>query len=276
MPGLAVIARQRSGTNFLRSLIANSSNLVNLGEVFDIKAQRFNINFFHYREERDYREAVERDAESCVAELTDYFAFLQRAHPHHVIDIKYDQTLLSRPTYQSPAEPFPVFEALTRAGYGVVHLVRENVCASIISHRVAGQSGVWHVPRAGGQPVLGVQVRMEPKLFLADIARRERELALFDAFCAELPSMIRVCYETLDAAGDDLRAGMLKEMCRIGGGSFAYVGDLAFRKGLGHWLDYVENRDEIIAALAEVPEFARHLADVPEAAPGQAGKGTMP
>lgn len=260
MPGLVVIARQRSGTNFLRSLIANSTNLANLGEVFDIKAARYDINFFRFREDRHYVETAPLEAEACVAELVEYFGSLHRRHPHHVIDIKYDQTLLSRPTLQSPAEPYPVFEALRRCGYGTVHLVRENVCASIISHRVAGMSGIWHVPRDGGEPVFGVKVHVEPRQFLVEIGRREREQALFDAFCADLPNMMRVRYEVLDAAGDEERAAMLQEMCRIGGGSFAYVGAPAFRKSLGHWLDYVENRAEIVAALTAAPGFARHLA----------------
>jgi LPS sulfotransferase NodH len=267
MPGLAVIARQRSGTNFLRSLIAASTNLANLGEVFDVKAARYAINFFNYRQERQYQEVAPLEREACVAELVGYFSFLRQAHPHHVIDIKYDQTLLAKPTYQSPAQPYPVFEALRQSGYGAVHLMRQNVCASIISHRVAGVSGIWHVPRDGGEPVFGVKVQVEPRQFLAEIGRRERELALFDSFCAGLPRLMRVRYEALDAADDAERAAMLQEMCRIGGGEFAYVGAPAFRKSLGHWLDYVENRDEVVAALAASPAYAHHLADMPPDVP---------
>jgi hypothetical protein len=186
-----------------------------------------------------------------------------------VLDLKYDQTLLSRPTLQSPGESYPVFAALARAGYGVVHLVRENVCANLVSHRVAGLSGVWHVPRASGEQVRGVKVRLEPTQFLADVARREREIALFQSFCADLPNAMRLRYETLDAADDASRETMLREMCRMGGGDFAYVGAPAFTKSLGHWLDYVENRDEIVAAMRAEPALARHLAmdEQPVAAP---------
>jgi LPS sulfotransferase NodH len=260
MPGLAVIARQRSGTNFLRSLIAASSNLTNLGEVFDIKAKRVHLNFFHFRDGSGFTETAPRETEECIDELCAFFTVLHGIHPHHVIDIKYDQTLLSRPTCQSPAEPPPVFRALERCRYGVVHLVRENVCASIVSHQVAAESGVWHVPRAYGDPVSDVKLHIDPLQFLADVARREREIALFDAFCAELSLSMRVRYEALDAAGDDERAGLLRDMCRIGGGSFTHVGHPAFRKSLGNWLDYIENRAEVEAALAGRPGLARYLA----------------
>jgi len=265
MPGLAVVARQRSGTNFLRSLIANSSKLVNLGEVFDVKAAQYPINFFRYREDLGYREVAPRSADDCVAELAAYFAFLSAAHPHHVIDIKYDQTLLAKPTCQSLVEPFPVFTALRQAGYGVVHLVRTEICASIISHRMASASGIWHLPRGGRDEMPDVKLHVEPRQFLVEIGRREREHALFDTFCAELPQAMRLDYEVLDAAGEAEREALLREMCRIGGGEFAYVGAPSFRKSLGHWLNYVENRDEIVAALATTPGFAHHLADVPAA-----------
>lgn len=266
MPGIAVVARQRSGTNFLRTLIANSSDLMNLGEVFDINAARANLNFFTFRRERGFAGGpLPREAEDCVAEMTGFLDWLAAKHARHIIDIKYNQTLISAPTYFSFTDPYPVFEALAARDYCVLHLVRDNVCASIVSGLVASRTGTYHVKQGAEEAAPAALVRVQPYEFAAEIGRREREIALFDTFCALQARQFRVRYEDVAGAGPEALSALLRPLCAAGGGSFVRLGESAFRKGLGHWLDYLENRDEIVAYLDANPALRRHLVDAPSA-----------
>jgi hypothetical protein len=267
MPGIAVIARQRSGTNFLRTLIANSSNLTNLGEVFDINAARSNLNFFTFRRDRDFVQPELREAADCTAELAEFFDTLSARHARHIIDIKYNQTLVSAPTYFSFTDPYPVFEALAARDYCVLHLVRDSVCASIVSGLVANRTGQFHVVRNAVEGAPAALIHVPPFEFANEIGRREREIALFDRFCAEQARHMRVRYEDVADASPEALTDLLTPLCALGGGSFVRLGESAFKKGLGHWLDYVENANEIVAYLAADPALRRHVADLPERSP---------
>lgn len=261
MAGIAVIARQRSGTNFLRTLVANSSDLPNLGEVFDIKYAHFDMNFFGLRAAQGYTEPSPRSRAHCVAELDAYFAYLQQRHPWPMVDIKYNQTMICTATSQSPAETPPLFEVLAARGFGLVHLVREEVCATIVSGHVAQRTGVWHVPRAAGaEAEPHATVRIEPKTFVGEIQRREREFAIFDDLCADAGRMLRVRYEDANTAGPEQLAALVQDICALGGATFRELGQPAYKKGLGHWLDYVANGPELVAAIAAVPALRRHVA----------------
>jgi LPS sulfotransferase NodH len=259
MPGIAVIARQRSGTNFLRSLIAASSNFTNLSEVFDIKAKRANENFFKFRENTGWQWKPMRESAECVQELSQFFDTLHEQHSQHIIDIKYNQTMVCLPTYISPTSLLPVFQALQSRKYCIVHLVREDVCASIVSGMVANVSGTFHVPRAadGGAPK--AQVRLVPEQLLGEIGRREREIDLFDHLCRWMGNHVRVRYEDLSRASPPDQTRLLQNICKRGGGGFTQLGQPAFKKGLGHWLDYVENRDDVLRTLASQERFHKYL-----------------
>lgn len=271
MPGIAVIARQRSGTNFLRSLIAASSNLTNLSEVFDINAKRANENFFRFREVAEWKWKPLRDGVECVQELVQFFDLLQEHHPRHIIDIKYNQTMVCIPTYISPTSLLPVFQALQNRKYCIVHLVREDVCASIVSGMVANVSGTFHVPRAQDGPAPKVQIRLAPEQLMGEIGRREREIELFDHLCRWMGNHVRVRYEDVSNAAAPERIKLLQNICKRGGGTFTQLGQPAFKKGLTHWLDYVENRDEVLRVLSSQERFQKYLPqdyEVPAAATG--------
>jgi hypothetical protein len=261
MPGIAVIARQRSGTNFLRSLIANSSNFTNLSEVFDINARKANENFFRFRELENWSYKPMREAADCVQELSRFFESLEARHPNHLIDIKYNQTMVCIPTYISPTSLLPVFQALQKRKYCLVHLVRENVCASIVSGMVANVSGTFHVPRTQDGPAPKVQINLVPEQLISEIGRREREIELFDHLCRWMGNHVRVRYEDISTASAPDLTRLLQNIAKRGGGSVTQLGQPAFKKGLGHWLDYVENRDEILALLAGDERFQKYLPD---------------
>jgi len=259
MPGIAVIARQRSGTNFLRSLITASSNFTNLSEVFDINAKRANENFFKFRELTGWQWKPMRDGAECVSELQSFFDSLQERHPHHIIDIKYNQTMVCIPTYISPTSLLPVFQALQSRKYCIVHLVREDVCASIVSGMVANASGTFHVARTADGHAPKVQVRLVPEHLIGEIGRREREIELFDHLCRWMGNHVRVRYEELSHANAQDQTKLLQNICKRGGGAFTQLGQPAFKKGLGHWLDYVENREEVLAVLSSQERLQKYL-----------------
>ncbi len=266
MPGIAIIARQRSGTNFLRSLIANSTNFVNLSEVFDHTARGSAENFFRFRDETGFEWQPLREQAACVSELAAFFGKLQTMHPHHIVDIKYNQTLVCIPTYISPSGLLPVFQALQQQKYCFVHLVRQNVCASIVSGMVANVTGTFHVPKDHDAPAAPVQIRLDPAEFIAEIGRREREIALFDHLCRWMGNNIRLRYEDVAGYGVPQLTALVKDLARRGGGGFTALGESAFRKGLGHWLDHVENRAEIEDALSADARLSYYLGGAPPSA----------
>lgn len=275
MSGIVVVARQRSGTNFLRSLLATSTDLPNLGEVFDHKAGRRDINYFPFQAERAAQYAAPRGRADCVAELQAYFDHLDSLFPRHIIDVKYNQTLVCAPTFASPADLPPLLEVLAARGYGIVHLVRETVCATIVSDQVAKATGTWHVPQEAQSGVPLVKVRIDPPTFIGECQRREREIAVFRDFCARAGRSMEVRYEDIAETPPEQAAPVIEAVCRLAGVERRRVGRPYFKKGLGFWLDYVENAADLVAAMRAAPAVRHYVEHVGTAALASAGGVAM-
>ena len=70
---------------------------------------------------------------------------------------------------------------------------------------------------------------------------------------------IRIRYEDLSAASPAELGRILQSIVKRGGGEIRELGQPAFKKGLGAWIDYVENRDAVLAALNGDEKLRKYL-----------------
>lgn len=163
-----LLARQRSGTNALRSVLGTHPEIHCFDEVFKVATQlevdvpaKFG-NYFAFLEQYcagDVRKMFpDRYAETFAA----YLVHLRGLTPKSriVIDIKYDSTHHVTGVWRELAKP-TLFGLLESQGIGVLHLTRRNLLRCLLSNMKSWQSKRYHAPRGAARRDL--QIKLGPE-----------------------------------------------------------------------------------------------------------------
>lgn len=137
-----VLAQQRTGTNFLLSLLTSHPHAVAFGEIFSSPQHlQWGINL----QDRYRRTLPDPDKALVAARQADPVGFLR-------------QYVFGNETQDAHAVGFKIFYEHCRTGrdpevwtwleqqgdVAVVHLKRRNILRTLLSKRLANASGVWH------------------------------------------------------------------------------------------------------------------------------------
>lgn len=146
--GVLIVAKQRSGTNYLRSVLSSGQGIRDLGEVFQPRSRNLQVNANPKYEEWlrhtgnnvgiSYDESVQH-AERYLKELVDKYGVV-------CLDVKYNSCLRVIGTWYSAAEIPPIIAAAIRCNFLVVHLERLNRLEHAVSTAVAEKTGNYVVP----------------------------------------------------------------------------------------------------------------------------------
>jgi hypothetical protein len=102
MRGLLLIARQRTGTNLLRSVLSRSSNLHDANEIFNPDMIEYPGNFWRFFRELYNNIPYMRDM-NWIKEVFDaYFDYIEKEIPIPLLDLKYNSFWSLAPTWFSP------------------------------------------------------------------------------------------------------------------------------------------------------------------------------
>jgi hypothetical protein len=200
-PIVFVIAKQRSGTNYLRSMLVSTGRIADCGEVVHPDGsmeEHENSNYLRFR-----RKVLEKKPELSiptrenVQELfTRYLDFLAQHAPEEewrLVDVKYNAVHNFNTVWYSPLERPHLFTLLDQWEIPVIHLVRENIFRCYVSSVFASANN-FYLLKDEDRPVLK-QVQIVPGEMIAALRQRKREIDWFRKHLRYCKRMVEVRYE---------------------------------------------------------------------------------
>jgi LPS sulfotransferase NodH len=241
-----VLSSQRSGSTWLMNLLNQMDDTTAYGELF-------------LRRKRD-PEGVTWDSENSYPRFYEDRPGNPGVRPFSVLS--YLGKVYQQPgavgfkLMYSQVQKFPeILAYLTLRRVHVVHLVRQNLIAGIVSRAIKDKTRRAH--RLAGEPELAdIQVQLNPKKLIAKLERRERKIRLARRLLSwTLLPHIEVAYEELE---QDLSC--FHEVCSflsIQSGGTMPKSSLVKLNRRPH-AEVISNYSEVREALLATP-FARYL-----------------
>lgn len=264
-----LLARQRTGTNALRSVLGTHADLCCFDEVFKISdrhsADPFirDSNYFTFLERYCAGDVTKAFPDQHEQILTDYLAHLRRLTPKRliVVDIKYNSTHHVTDVWRGIGEP-TLFTAVKTRGMAVLHLTRRNLLRCLLSSMKGHASQRFYV--RDGNPPPDVKVTVPPAWMLDTLTHWAAEDELVARAFGDHPFYTRVEYTDLfpDGSGAMVPAA-LSDLAGWFGVDGAFVNRASLTKQ--SWLpldETIENFAAVQAALRGTP-FEPCLEDEP-------------
>jgi len=197
-----LLAAERSGTHFLRSMLANVPSVVTSSEVCNPQAGDIRTaptSFLKFR------------ANSCIAEEKYFYAtfpvqtglldnylnlvrFSNQKRSHIILDVKYSHVHNFHPAWwEIVNRPFLIEYAIER-GIKIIHLVREKPYRTVISNMYGQETGVWHA-RSIDQ-VVRAKMTIDRGLLKEKAIRLAKTIRLFEGWLTQSNS-VAISYEDL-------------------------------------------------------------------------------
>lgn len=142
-----LIARQRSGTGALNSILSQHENIVCVGEVFhpnNLSSDK--VNYFNWFNNEAYKIKNSDIILNNEKNFNDYLLFLENMFPNKkiIIDIKYRSLHHFNGGWFSPLEEPCIFRFIRKLEIPCIHLTRNNFLETFVSGRLADMNRVWH------------------------------------------------------------------------------------------------------------------------------------
>jgi LPS sulfotransferase NodH len=268
---VVMLARQRSGTNALQSVLDTHPEICCSREIFHTEPDRFEhldpaTNWFRYlhRAGADAMLAALTSADVLQRTFAEYLGEVAQRLPGRVrvLDVKYNSTRNLDGPWQPPTGPPALFGFIRRHRLRVLQLRRRNHVRSWISLRSAQRSGEWLGAR-GGAPGEHVPLHVDTDELLKHLHRSRAEDELVERSFPEGPMRLSLEYEELfPRLGGPAAAGELSRLARWLGVADAFVQqEPEYRKQSVRPLrEEIANYDEVEAAVAGT-DFAACLED---------------
>jgi LPS sulfotransferase NodH len=247
MKGIAVIAKQRTGTNFLRSLLAQSTDGRDCGEVFHTETRGAPANFWGWMERTGNGFPAIRDEDAVRAILRPWLTEIENRFAPPVLDLKYNSLWAVAPTWMTPLDLPVILKMLDLRGWRFVHLTRQNRLDHAMSHILAGKTGVF-VTREAVE--ITERFRVDPKRVALMMKQYEREQAFVGRLLTRLKSRTETTYEALNGAEPAAQETILRDIVAGTDITFRSLAPARTRKILKDWRENVENLAEIEAEIA--------------------------
>lgn len=198
-PFALMIARQRSGTGALGSILDQHPSLHYLGEIFHPNNIDQNDNYFNFHLNRiadDPSNALPDSNERNFEAFVDYITH-SSGGKLPVFDIKYRSFHHLNGGWQGlQAAPWVIAFAINQ-GAPIIHLKRANFVSSYISGRLAEENQVWHAQSAVEVQSTSVDIGR----LISYLETTTAEVALVDKWLNGIETAIDVEYA--DLFGDD-------------------------------------------------------------------------
>jgi len=196
-----LLARQRSGTSALGSILDKSADAYYLGEPFNLKNFGKPRSFFSFKERAVLEEpALIRPDNN--QKLWDIFIEEMNAkfEGKAFVDVKYNQTHhLNGEAYLPTNPPWLLAHAFGRK-MPIIHLTRRNHLKNFVSVLKAKKSGVWHTKTKND--ALDLLVKVNTDDLMKHIRLCENTLALFNSWMEKRRHVFTIDYsETFNADG---------------------------------------------------------------------------
>ena len=177
---LIVVARQRSGTNLLRSLLVDSKQFIDYKEVFGQKVTNSPNSYFNFRRKL-YQENIDYSlptVENVETIFRKYLEYLQgKSKNRFILDIKYNSFCHFTPFWHSPLEPPMLVKLIKKYQIPVIHLIRDNVLETECSTELYRKN--WVATLREGEKLKHSTVSIDPNTIINKLNERNQEIDLF-------------------------------------------------------------------------------------------------
>ncbi len=193
---ILLLARQRSGTSALSSIMQKHPEVCNPGEPFHIGHFDKPTNFFAYKERivRDNPAIMRPDRNLDL--LNSFIDWTNETLSGTTfLDVKYNQThFLNGESYLPTQPPWLVKHALINK-IPIIHLTRKNHLRTFISEARARKTGVWH-SRTGGE-VKDDSVHLNVEQLMSHIKSCDAAMHMFAGWMVQRPRVFTIDYSQL-------------------------------------------------------------------------------
>lgn len=210
-----LIARQRSGTGALGSVLDKHPDLRYVGEVFHPDNFGASGNYFTFLHER-VKEDPKRALPNAQAEnFTAFAEMMQGRFPNQtvIIDIKYRSLHQANGGWQGLAEMPWLLGHAKREGLPVIHLTRKNYVESFVSGRLAEANKVWHARQEDEIKVTSTVVNL--RNLSNYLVSTDREVALIREWLGKSRKVLEVDYGDLFDREGTLRPPLAERLSKL-------------------------------------------------------------
>ncbi len=211
---ILLLARQRSGTSALGSIMNKHPDLFYPGEPFHIGHARKDTSFFHFKEQ-----LIRQDPMACLPDrdsdhLSKFVSSIKsRYRSTPFLDIKYNQThFLNGISYLPTQQPWVVRHALN-SKFPVIHLTRKNQLKVFVSELRAKLTGIWHAKTE--VKVENDAVEIDTDRLLQHIKTSDEVMKMFDRWMQNRASTFTIDYDNLFGADGHLSESAVNGIRRI-------------------------------------------------------------
>lgn len=245
-----LIARQRSGTGAIGSVMDKHPDIKYLGEVFHPSNVGQDTNYFTFLKDR-----VSQDPGNALPDerFALFEAFLEEQAERHpgmtlVVDVKYRSLhhldggwrgLVQRPT---------LLQMAIDRNIPILHLTRRNAVQSFVSGRLAEANEVWHARKDQAINVRSTVVNV--RQLSNYIINTEREIELVEEWTHKYPRLAMFDYaEMMDDEGMVAQAVAGKVAQTLGVGPFSDRAPNFIKQAPADLTESIENFDLVRKAL---------------------------
>jgi hypothetical protein len=248
---VCLTAGQRSGTTALRSLMSETGQFADLGEIFDTSIIEEPHSFFGYckRNKVQFNDILSGpDAETLCKK---YVALLREISGgrHVLFDVKFNSWgEIRMPWTFMHQEPF-FLRQLKWMRAKMFFIWRRDLAAQILSDRMSDTIGKWH--NLGPEDV-AKPIRLDP----AKLAERAMLMCLSEKYfyhnLKTYPDSLMLSYEQLFDTEGKLATEVRNKIARLMGEPLAIPEVGLYRRSKIEKHKAVENHDEIVCAIEQV------------------------
>jgi LPS sulfotransferase NodH len=248
---VVLVSHERSGSHYLADMLKSTKCVTSADEVCNCRAvdpYKSPLSFFRFRQECQVRNldfAYRADHEMSTKLLDAYFSHVVRTvgGENVLVDIKYGHVHNFEIFWWS-SEQRPFLAAyLEKRDIRVVHLVRRDSVAAIVSAYIAEKTRVWH-RRASDESAAPIACRVPAQKIVRDALALEREKDNFFGWLAR-NRCYHIEYEEFGRENDGKKA-VLRGLSAFLGLDDSIGLTSAYRKVTPHLRDIVANYDELM------------------------------
>ena len=262
-----VLATQRSGTNYLRSLMKGTGLFADFNEVFHSEIDETipaSFEYFDWAKHSYFKYRAKRFAENpnlsiplgehVISLFSDYLDYLSSESgnlPYFLMDVKYSSLHHFDPVWHSLTARKFIFDLISSRGCRVVHLVRENVFNVYLSGQLAILTGMYVQKKDDVIELPRVSIAADD--MLRELQRIEQEVNMVRLDLETLPNVYELTYESISSEGVGVPQSIEEELSEFFKSNIQLRKPATITRIIKDRWSVIENADEVIEALAHSP-----------------------
>jgi hypothetical protein len=249
-----MLARQRSGTGALGTVLNQHPDIKYMGEVFHHDAIDRPPNYFWF-----IRQKLEKDSDIILPNEASrrfdlYARFLEKRsrRKHAVVDIKYSSTHHFNAHWMGLGETPGLFKIMSARAVPVIHLLRTNYLKAFVSGRLAEMNGVWHARKDADIKVR--TLKLDIRACLSFIDKQTRQDAQVRGILKSYPKLMTLNYEEMFDDLGTLKPDIAERLAQFFAVQpFERRTPVTVKQTPNELRNVLENFDEVLHAMAQTP-----------------------